>query len=294
MAKVQGIKKQIRLIQQIQHVTRAMKTISAVRLRMEKAAIDQAETLLFHLKKNLSIARLFVPSPIIEEGKILLVGIFSDKGLVGGFNRNVVQAMDNFASTKGVERVSFISLGTQGTAELCRLGFSPLFTCSLSGYHVPHYHDVRELVYHILKVKERGGFTHLYLVFNRYLSVTRHFPHIVPVLPLQSPTQYLGAQEREKWRRQYLLCGDAQSFMKSLELQYVLGEFYRALVESFVSEQAVRFTIMDSATSHAQEMIESLNIVYHRKRQECITEELNEVIGAYEVLRELQGVEDLR
>ena len=285
MAKLQGIKKQIALVKQIQHVTNAMKTISAVRLRLGKEAVEQSRVFVDFLEKSLEVIDLYVPFEVLPEEQILLLGIFSDRGLVGGFNRNVADFLLQFMEHKGSSGVKVVVLGKQGEGELRSIRERIVFSSPLSVHRIPRYADLRDLAFRIMKIKESEGCTHLYMVFTGYLSVTQRVPRVVQVLPPRLSAKYLSIEDREKLQKEYLLWGDLRSLQKLLEQQYFLGILHRAVMESFVSEQAARLSIMDAATMHSREIIESLTISYHKKRQEKITQELNEVTGAAEVLR---------
>ncbi|MGC8778959.1 MAG: F0F1 ATP synthase subunit gamma [Candidatus Caldatribacteriaceae bacterium] len=285
MAKLQQIRRQINLVKQIQHVTNAMKTISAVRLRLGKGVVEQTRTFSESLAMNLGVVGLWMPFKVLSEERILLVSIFSDRGLVGGFNKNIADFVRHFIEQKGLFRVKIAVLGKQGGGELRDFRENIVFSSPLSVHHVPHYADLRDIAFRIMKIKEMEGCTHLYLAFTRYLSITQRSPQIEQALPPQLSTRYLKIEDREKLKKEYLLLGDLESLRRLLEQQYFLGMLYRAVMESFVSEQAARFTIMDAATTHSREIIESLTIFYHKKRQEKITQELNEVTGAAEVLK---------
>lgn len=284
MAKLQGIRKQIALVRQIQHVTNAMKTISAVRLRPGKEAVEQVRNFAESLKRNLEVIELSVPSPALPEERILLLAIFSDKGLVGGFNKNVADAVRRFVELKGLSRVRIVVLGKQGEKELQSLQKNVVLVSPLSLHHAPRYAEVRDLAFRVMKMKEEGNDTHLYIAFTRYFSITSRAPQVVQIFPLQLPTRFLRMEDREKLKAEYLLFGDLVSLRRVLEQQYLVGMLYQTVMDSFVSEHAARFTVMDAATTHSKDIIESLTIFYHKKRQEKITQELNEVVSAAEVL----------
>jgi len=274
MAKLATIRKQIKLVEEIQHVTRTMKTISAVRWRMGKGTVDRINNFTQKLENILKAVSFCFPlSP--PEG-ILVLGIFSDKGLVGNFNQLLAYKITDFMSTQEKDKVKLAILGSQGrnliSGEL-------MFFQELSIRQLPRYWDIRDLVYKIEELRKEGKFTHLYLAFNRYISVSQHRAEVVPVLPLP-----LEERNEKEAQEKYLFLSDTKLLAERLSFEYLFASVYRAIVESFISEQATRLTIMDAATNHAQDMIESLTTWYHKMRQEQITQELNEVSSAYQVL----------
>ncbi|MGQ9473697.1 MAG: F0F1 ATP synthase subunit gamma, partial [Candidatus Caldatribacteriaceae bacterium] len=263
-----------------------MKTVSAVRLRLGKKTVEQVRAFCESLRKNIEVVNLRVPFPECKEKQILLVGIFSDRGLVGGFNRNIADFVLRFIESRDKSRVKVVVVGKQGEKELRQsVSQDILFVSPLPIHQVPHYADLRDLAYRILKIKEKEECTHLYIAFTRYFSITNRIPTVIQIFPPHLDTKRLRVLELEKLGKSYLFLGDVLSLRNFLEQQYFLGMFYQAVVESFVSEQAARFTIMDAATIHSKEVIESLSVAYHKRRQERITQELNEVTGAVEVLK---------
>lgn len=283
MAKLAKIRQEIKLIQEIQHVTRTMKSIAAARWRAGKGMIEKTESFTSKLEKLLQVTS-FYSSPLSSpQRKSLLLGIFSNKGLVGNFNQILAYKIKNFIQSQGENEVKLAILGSQGKI-LQQEVEKVVFSQELPIQQLPHYWDVREIVYKINALREKEKFTHIYLAFNRYLSVTQYKTEIIPVLPLSLKSQELKEKATEDPSDKYLFLSDINSLLEQLAFQYLFACTYQAIVESFLSEQATRLTIMDAATTHAQEMIESLTTLYHKKRQEKITQELNQVSSTYEVL----------
>ncbi|MCX6089516.1 MAG: F0F1 ATP synthase subunit gamma [Candidatus Atribacteria bacterium] len=135
-----------------------------------------------------------------------------------------------------------------------------------------------------MQFHREGYFSQLYIIFNRYLSVSEYRSTIRRVLPVPIQGIYLPTEKREELQEQYDLLSNCSSLIDRLTFEYIASQFYRGITESFISEQATRLTIMDAATTHSDEMINSLRITYQKKRQERITQELNEVTSAFQVL----------
>lgn len=280
MAKLQHIKKQIALIQELQRITNTMKTISAARWRMGKSALKRARTFGEPLRRVLQI--LGPQEPFPEKQELLLLGIFPDRGLVGGFSEVLARGIHHFLEEKAFSEVKIILLGTQGKRALKMLEKNVVAFHPLPVHRVPHYRDVRELTYEIFKRKEQREFTHFYVGFMQYISVSEHKPFVEQFLPFSFP------QESAPLREQYLFLSDERHLYHSLLFEYVAGKLYQALAESFMSEQAARLILMDRATVQAQETLKELTLLYAKKRQEKITQELNEVTSAAEAFRTLE------
>jgi F-type H+-transporting ATPase subunit gamma len=279
MAKLSHIKRQIALIREIQRITNTMKTISAARLRMGKSALEKVRTFGEQLSRLLELVG---PREVLPEApKPLLVGIFPDRGLVGAFSDILARNLCSFLKTQKLEEFSIIVLGSQGKRVLREFAPHIVAFHPLPVHQVPHYRDIRELTYSIFRMKEHRAFTHLYVSFMHYVSLSEQKPVVERLLPpAVSPKQSL--EDR------YLFLSDVEHLYRTLLFEYVAGKLYQALAESFMSEQATRFLLMDTATTHARETLETLMLLYAKKRQESITQELNEVTGAAEALRRLE------
>ncbi|WP_017872126.1 F0F1 ATP synthase subunit gamma [Candidatus Caldatribacterium saccharofermentans] len=278
MAKLSRIKRQITLIREIQRITNTMKTISAARLRMGKSALEKARVFGEQLSRLLELVGFREVLP--EVPKSLLVGIFPDRGLVGAFSDILAQNLRSFLKTQKFEEFSIIVLGSQGKRALRELEPRIIASHPLPVHQVPHYRDVRELTYSIFQMKDHGVFTHLYVSFMRYISLSEQKPVVERLLP--------PAISPKSSEDRYLFLSDVEHLYHTLLFEHVAGKLYQALAESFMSEQATRFLLMDTATTHARETLEALSLLYAKKRQESITQELNEVTGAAEALRKLE------
>jgi F-type H+-transporting ATPase subunit gamma len=277
VAKLTYIKKQIALIREIERITNTMKTISAVRLRIGRGSFEKARAFSEHLGRILGIIGPFKQT---QKEKRLLVGIFPDRGLVGGFSDVLGQHVLRFLESGKPQETKVIVLGSQGKRVLRHLGEKIIATHPLPVHRVPHYRDVRDLTYTIFNMYKQGEFSQIFVSFMRYVSITQHYPLIEQLIPPPSPEKDVALlQER------YLFLSDTKNLYQSLLFEYLAGKLYGSLAEGFMSEQATRFMLMDSATTHARETLETLSLLYAKKRQEKITQELNEVTGASEALR---------
>lgn len=279
MAKFVQLKRQIALVREIQRITNTMKTISAARWRTGKNALEKARNFVEQLERMLS---LLGPQYVPQEGtRPLLVALFPDRGLVGGFSTILAQEILHFLEDRKFSNPQVIILGTQGKRVLKDLKERVVAFHPLPVHQMPHYRDIRDLVYEIFRMEKEGRFTHLYVGFMGYISISERKPCVEQILP--PPATFPAPRE------EYLFLSDILGLYHSLLFEYVAGKLYRALAESFMSEQAARFILMDTATTHARETLDNLLLLYAKKRQENITQELNEVTGAAEALRRFVG-----
>jgi len=266
-----------------------MKTISAVRWRMGKKTLVGARDFSEQLLRLNETAHLYHRDHLITPHPscgFAIIGIFSDKGLVGGFNTVLASKIKAFIDSQEHEgnKAHLIVLGTQGITFFKKGGYDILITHSLPVHQIPHYQDVREILYTVQSFHQQNLFSHLYIAHNRYLTVSEYRPVIQRVIPVPIQSIHLHRDTQENFRFQTEILSPTFTLIKRLTFEYIASQLYVFLTESFLSEQATRLTIMDAATSHSEEMIHSLRILYQKKRQEKITQELNEVTNASQVL----------
>ncbi|MBR5896531.1 MAG: F0F1 ATP synthase subunit gamma, partial [Lachnospiraceae bacterium] len=141
--------------------------------------------------------------------------------------------------------------------------------------------DCFEISNLLCKEYKAGNFGTLKLVYTEFVSMLSQQPHAVSVLPL---TDLVGDAPVEPVKNLILYEPDSTEVFDAIVPEYVAGVIYGAVCDSLASEQAARRTAMESATSNAEEMIETLNLHYNRARQASITQEITEIVGGAEGL----------
>ena len=194
--------------------------------------------------------------------------------------------MKTFIETQEHEgnKSHLIILGTQGIRHFKKGPYEILMTHPLPVHQVPRYQDVRDILYTIQSFHYQKLFSHLYIAHNRYYSVSEYRPIIQRVIPIPIQSVNLPRESQEDFRFQIEVLSPISTLIERLTFEYVASQLYAFLTESFLSEQTTRLTIMDAATNHSEDMIHSLRIVFQKRRQEKITQELNEVTNASQVL----------
>ena len=141
--------------------------------------------------------------------------------------------------------------------------------------------DCFEISNLLCKEYKAGNFGTLKLVYTEFVSMLSQQPHAVSVLPL---TDLVVDAPVEPVKNLILYEPDSTEVFDAIVPEYVAGVIYGAVCDSLASEQAARRTAMESATSNAEEMIETLNLHYNRARQASITQEITEIVGGAEGL----------
>ena len=355
MANILDIRRRIRSVVNTRQITKAMKVVSAAKLRKAQdralSARPYAQMLTNVLKSLVARTEIYDPEtgepkhPLLAERpekNILLLVVTGDKGLAGAFSANITKAATRFLESKEGKNVDIEAIGRKGRDFLRRrYPAAPVQTQSLAetdepldtqpesdqragavqitGEHVGilgklDFSQARRLAESVIGRYQREEIDAVYVVFNEFKSVIAQRLIVEQILPIEQ----IGAQavrlaeemteeEKKKAREAAISAGVGMRSSESLgehaatqfgtaqvdyiyeqapeELfrallpKYVAIQVFRALLESVAAEHAARMTAMDSATSNATDMIDSLTLAMNRARQAKITKEIIEIVS---------------
>jgi F-type H+-transporting ATPase subunit gamma len=274
------IRRRIRSVKNTQQITRAMKMVSAAKLRRAQDRVLAGRPYAALLRQVLgNVAAALAgdertgQNPLLAqhpEQSILLMHITADRGLAGAFNSNLNKGALRFLEEHPAATVEFELIGRKGRDFFRKRGVA------IGGEHLGLTHKVVYSDAAMLAEKAMDRFRNLeidavYLLYNEFRSVVSQRLALVRVLPVEVP--------RQDTRIEYLFEQPPQEMLNDLLPRYVRTEIYRALLESAAAEHAARMTAMESATSNAADMIERLTLHMNRVRQASITKEIIEVVS---------------
>lgn len=283
MPSLLDLRRRIRSVRNTQQITRAMKIVSAARLRRAQdrvtasrpysrgfaevleqiaTALANADTTQFH-------------HPLLErrpEKRVLAFIVSSDRGLCGGYNSNILRFAKNFVDAKaaaGVE-VKLHTVGRKADEFFRKRSYA------VSDSHVQFlshmvYDDVAAMAKRMSSLFEEEEFDAVYMIFTEFRTAASQILVARELLPVALPAETDSPD--------YLFDQPAEEILGSMLAQYVVLSLYHALLEANASEHGARMTAMDSATSNASEMVQKLAMHLNRVRQASITTELIEVVS---------------
>jgi F-type H+-transporting ATPase subunit gamma len=355
MANILDIRRRIRSVVNTRQITKAMKVVSAAKLRraQDRALTARPYALMLTnvLKSLVARAEIYDPEtgepkhPLLAqrvEKNILLIVVTGDKGLAGAFSANITKAASRFLESKDGKNVDIEAIGRKGRDFLRRrypaaavqtrslaeieesLETQPAAAeragvVQITGEHVGvlgklEFSQARRLAESVIGRYQREEIDAVYIVFNEFKSVIAQRLIVEQILPIEQ----IGAQavrlveemteeEKKKAKEAAISAGvgmhgsdsiaeaEAAEFgtaqvdyiyeqapeelFRALLPKYVAIQIFRALLESVAAEHAARMTAMDSATSNATDMIDSLTLVMNRARQAKITKEIIEIVS---------------
>ncbi len=288
MPSLKSIRTQIASKKSTQKITRAMKLVSAARLRGAQDAILAARPYANALVEVIGqvAARAGAEAhPLLERRdpkRVTLVAITSDRGLAGGFNANVTRAITKFGLEHPDADLSLEIVGKKGRDYYRRRKLTvkhelPGATGATAGALAQ---QVASIVVDAFVNRQTDA---VYLVYNEFKSAVQQRIVVEPLLPV-THAQVAGAAT-EVSPIDFLYEPSKTELLDVLLPQFIESQIHRGLLESVASEFGARMTAMENATNNAKEMIAGLTLKYNRVRQAAITKELMEIVSGAEALK---------
>ncbi len=296
MPNLKDLRIRIATVKSTQKITSAMKMVSASKLRRAQAAAEAARPYADRMERMLGA--LTASLPTVEGAPALLAGsggdqshlivpITADRGLCGGFNSSIVRAVRRhvIALQESGKSVSLLCVGRKGRDALKRdyesLILDTLEDVTKTGAGFEAAHDIGQ---RLCAMFEAGEFDVCTVFFNTFKSVISQMVTARQVIPLPAPEGAADAAGNGGSKALYILEPSEEEILEALLPRNVSVQMFRALAESYASEQGARMTAMDNATRNASEMIDDLTLTYNRTRQAVITKELIEIISGAEAV----------
>ena len=290
MPSTREIRRRIRGVKNIQQVTRAMNMIAAARLRRAQTKAESARPYaerLLQILRDVTSGGVAMRHPLLQKREVRKVGLLvvtSDRGLCGAFNANVIRESAHFVERQTVP-VALTIVGRKGADYFRRREFEIAHAFPQPSRDL-RLEEVGTITKSVIGDYSHQKYDQLFLSFTRFVSVVRYPTSLIQLLPLETEEPQDSEAEARAPRTSYQFEPQAEELLSALLPRYVEVLIYRALVESFASEQASRMVAMKNATDSAGEMIDTLTMRYNRLRQEKITKELLEVVSGAEALAE--------
>ena len=286
MATLKIIRKRITSIRNTQQITKAMKMVSAAKLRRaQEAALlarpyaDKMNEILINLSARVSRSA----HPLLatrEEKRIQLVLVTSDRGLCGGYNANLVRAAEAFIRQHGAgKEILLVLVGRKG-ADYYRRRRGETGERYLNFLSTPAEELAVVIAEKLITRFVDGETDAVYLIYSHFRSALSQVPTVEKILPVA-----LSETQEPEQLTEYLYEPGAEELLSSLLPRITEIKIQRALLEATASEHGARMTAMDSATTNASKMMGSLTLQMNRARQASITRELMEIVGTAEALK---------
>jgi F-type H+-transporting ATPase subunit gamma len=293
MPSLRDIRNRIQSVRSTRQITRAMKMVSAAKLRRAQDAILRTRPYAHLLdqmlagvaaraEKDAQAAHPLLAARETKTAEVLV--ITSDRGLAGGFNSNIARRTQRFLVESGdrFETVLLSTVGRKGrdAFRARRMEVRKDFTGVLGDLRYEHAEEIAaEFTERFLS----GEVDAVFLCYNEFKSAISQKPVVVQLLPIDRPPEEAAAQAQVGADFEYEPAREA--LLGELLPRQIATQVWRALLESAASEHGARMSAMESATKNAEEMIGSLTLQYNRARQAYVTKELLEIVSGAEALK---------
>jgi len=273
------IRRRVRSVKNTQQITKAMKMVSAAKLRKAQERALAARPYAVMLQEMLAnVAEAAAQNPdsahpllaVRPEQRVLAVVVTADRGLAGGFNANLIKLAQKFWTEHHTKELSFELIGRKARDYFRRR------SATITGEHLDlfrnvQYDDASRIAETVIDRFSKGEVDAVYLFVNEFKNVAASHLEQKRILPIEVPK---SAQPVD-----YIYEQKPEELLGSLLPKYVKVQIYRALLESAAAEHAARMTAMDAATSNASDVIDKLTLFMNRVRQASITREIIEIVS---------------
>ncbi len=274
------IRRRIRSVRNTQQITKAMKMVSAAKLRRAQDRVIAARPYAALLRKVLANVAAAVggdesaaTNPLLAqrpERHILLLLFTSDKGLAGAFNANLIKAAQKFLEDHRTAELELETIGRKGR------DFFRKRDVRITGEHIgilgsPRFEDAAAIARKAIQRFRIGEIDAVYVLNNEFKSVVAQRLAMSRLLPVEIPADAEIVD--------YIFEQPPNEILEQVLPRFVETEVYRSMLETSAAEHAARMMAMEAATSNASDMIDTLTLYMNRVRQASITKEIIEVVS---------------
>jgi F-type H+-transporting ATPase subunit gamma len=275
------IRRRIRSVKNTQQITKAMKMVSAAKLRRAQEAMFAARPYARKMMEVLnSLASRANPAshPLLaEQGqkRVLLVVITADKGLCGGFNANIIRAAARLLEARTAEgcEPELGLLGRKGRDFFRRRQYK-VRSEHVGIFQALRFTTAQQIAQALIKAYIEHEVDEVYLVYNEFKTIVQQKVIVERLLPIRKLEPELQEPEQD-----YLYEPAPARIFGEILPRHVEVQVWRALLESQAAEHGARMAAMDAATRNAGEMIDRLTLYMNKVRQAAITKEIIEVVS---------------
>jgi F-type H+-transporting ATPase subunit gamma len=293
MASLKDIRARIESTKNTQQITKAMKLVSAAKLRKAQNNITNMRPYALTLRKVIADIAITnkVSHPLMEQKsevkKVLLVVLTSDRGLCGGFNSNINKFAENYyqKNIKTYEKIDFLFIGRKGSDYFTKKGHLAVDAITRLDKDIS-YDLASHVADRLMKQYLSGDYDEIRLIYNEFKSAISQEVVCETLLPIDiQKTSFDTTGTAVGFSIDMIFEPAPQQIIEQLLVKHFDLQVYRTMSESVAAEHGARMTAMENATNNAKEMINSYTLTYNKLRQEKITTELTEIVSGAEALK---------
>ncbi|MDB4251818.1 ATP synthase F1 subunit gamma [Flavobacteriaceae bacterium] len=285
MANLKEIRNRIASIGSTMQITSAMKMVSAAKLKKAQDAITAMRPYSSKLTELLQNLSATLDSDVggaytkqRDLSKVLLVVVTSNRGLCGGFNSSVVkETVQNITANYQDVHVDLLTIGKKGNDILSKT--YPVIDTRNNIYDDLTFDKVAEVAEKIMHLYVDGTYDKIEIIYNRFKNAATQIPQVEQFLPIKPVEGDANANA------DYIFEPSKEKIVLELIPKSLKTQLYKSVRDSFAAEHGARMTAMHKATDNATELRDDLKLTYNKARQAAITNEILEIVGGAEALK---------
>jgi len=285
MANLKEVRNRISSVSSTQQITKAMKMVSAAKLKRATNAIVELRPYANKLRDilgSLSASLESTASPFTQDRepkRVLIVVVSSNRGLAGAFNANVIKAANQLIAEKYSEQlregnISILAIGKKAQDYYEKRKYKVVGNHN-ELYSALTFENVSHIANAIMDGFVKGDYDRVEVVYNHFRNAAVQYLLTEQLLPVQKADQAEGVSGNSD----YILEPSKEEIVTQLIPKSIKIQLYKAILDSHASEHGARMTAMDKATENAGELLRSLKLSYNQARQAAITTELTEIVS---------------
>lgn len=283
MANLKEIRGRITSISSTMQITSAMKMVSAAKLKKATDAIvmlrpysEKLQEIIENVSSTTDLEEVGTYTAEREVKKVLFIVVTSNKGLAGAFNSSVIKEL-NHAISNTKHEVEILSVGKK-VYEAIRKNRT-VYDNQSAIFDSMSFEAVSNFMEHVMKDYREGKFEKVFVIYNKFINAATQEVKTEQVLPIKMAEKTAGANT------DYIFEPNAKEILDVLIPKSIKTQVYKSVLDSIASEHGARMTAMHKATDNAQALKNDLVIFYNKARQAAITNEILEIVGGAEALK---------
>lgn len=293
MASLKDIRSRLATTKNTQQITKALKLVSASKLRKAQNNIVNMRPYALSLRRVISDVAVTqkVIHPLMAQRKevnsVLMVVLTSDRGLCGAFNTNINKFAENYIreNKSRLEKLDFIFVGKKGFDYFAKRNVKPIDSITRLDKDIS-YKLASEVADKLLKYFLSGTYDEVRLVYNEFKSAISNEVVCETILPVNlGLSSFTDEINTSKFSKDLVFEPTPEKIIERLLIKHFDLQVYRSMSESVAAEHGARMTAMENASNNAKDLINKLTLTYNKVRQEKITTELIEIVSGAEALK---------
>ena len=297
MANLKEVRLRIVSVTGTQQITKAMKMVSAAKLRKAQDAIvrmrpyaNKLREILENLSGSMDSSEGGLYAKVRPADKVLVIAVTSNRGLAGAFNTNVIRTVNRLIQDEYAAHVKennpegkmvrVLSIGKKASDFFSKN--NKVFAGQQNQLFADlNFDQVAPVAEQVMKEFAEGKYDRVFLVYNQFKNAAVQYVQVEQMLPITPPSQ-TGEKAKPV---DYIFEPSKEEIVRDLSPLSLKTQWSKALLDSHASEHGARMTAMSKATDNAGELIKELRLQYNKARQATITGEILEIVGGAEALK---------